>query len=311
MGDVAADQTAPASALVENIRFRTQSQAFCLDESCHSLLRNIPSHTGRRAKGSSGRSGIGAGDGETWPDRLAQALDQGNDKGRYFVVNHGVPGYTTAEHLIQTAFYQTKFGKQPRCALYYVGWNDLRNAHIADLDPAYADFHLPSQVDSLKTRRVGGSHVTISPVLTMLLRLVSANVDTVRYFADPYGKEPVTGDDPALDALYQRNIRAISAINRQRGVVTIWVGQLLNREELLGDGRYGWLPLVRDRDLWPLQQKFNAILEHTAKELGDSYVGVPPQSFVGADFVDQGHFSPTGARRFAETLAPVVRGACR
>ena len=72
---------------------------------------------------------------------------------------------------------------------------------MPDLDPAYADFHLPSQVDSLKVRRVGGSHVTISPLLTMVMRLISANVDTVRYFADPYGREPVAGDDPALDTL--------------------------------------------------------------------------------------------------------------
>jgi len=250
---------------------------------------------------------IGAAEGDTWSDRLGETL--GPD--RFFIVNHGVPGYTTVEHLIQTVFYQTKFGKQPRCALYYVGWNDLRNAHIADLDSAYADFHLPSQVDSLKTRRVGGSHVTISPLLTMLMRLVSANVDTVRYFADPYGKEPVTGDDPALDALYERNIRAISAINRQRGVVTIWVGQLLNRESLLGDGRYGWLPLVRDRDLWPMQQKFNALLSRTAKELGDVYVDVPAGAFTNADFVDNGHFSGPGARRFVDYLAPAVREACR
>ena len=68
----------------------------------------------------------------------------------------------------------------------------------------------------------------------MVMRLISANFDTVRYFADPYGREPVAGDDPALDALYERNIRAISAINRQRGVTTIWVGQLLNRAQLPG-----------------------------------------------------------------------------
>ena len=114
---------------------------------------------------------IGAGEGDTWSDRLAAALEQGESKGRFFVINHGVPGYTTVEHLIQTEFYQIKFGKQPRCAIYYVGWNDLRNAHISNLDPAYADFHLPSQVDSLKVRRVGGSHVTISPLLTMAMRL--------------------------------------------------------------------------------------------------------------------------------------------
>jgi len=254
---------------------------------------------------------IGAGEGDTWSDRLAAALDQGDGKGRFFIVNHGVPGYTTVEHLIQTAFYQTKFGKQPRCAIYYVGWNDLRNAHIPDLDPAYADFHLPSQVDSLKVRRVGGSHVTISPLLTMVMRFISANFDTVHYFVDPYGREPVAGDDPALDALYERNIRAISAINRQRGITTIWVGQLLNRARLSGDGRYGWLPLVRDRDLWPMQQKFNALLARTAKELSDIDVDVPPDSFANADFVDNGHFSVQGAQRFADILAPVVRDACR
>jgi len=248
---------------------------------------------------------IGAGEGDTWPDRLAQALGD-----RYFVVNHGVPGYTTSEHLVQTAFYQDKFGK-PRCAIYYVGWNDLRNAHIANLDPAYADFHLPSQIDSQKVRRVGGAHVTFSPLLTLLLRFASAHLDTPHYFVDPYGKPPVSGDDPELDAIYQRNIRAISAINRQRGVGTIWVGQLLNRERLGGEGRYGWLPLVRDRDLWPMQQRLNALLERTARELGDVYVGVPAQSFTGADFVDQGHFSKQGAQRFADVLAPLVGQDCR
>jgi lysophospholipase L1-like esterase len=248
---------------------------------------------------------IGAGEGDTWPDRLAAALGE-----HYFVVNHGVPGYTTAEHLIQTAFYEDKFGK-PRCAIYYVGWNDLRNAHIANLDPAYADFHLPSQIDSQKVRRIGGSHVTFSPLLTLLLRFASAHLDTPHYFADPYGKPPVSGDDPALDAIYQRNIRAISAINRQRGVRTIWVGQLLNRARLEGEGRYGWLPLVRDRDLWPMQQRLNALLERTAGELGDIYVGVPAETFGSADFVDQGHFSKQGAQRFADDLAPVVRDNCR
>ena len=253
---------------------------------------------------------IGAGEGETWPDRLAQALDHGNDSGRYFIVNHGVPGYTTAEHLIQTAFYQAKFGKAPRCAIYYVGWNDLRNAHIAGLDPGYADFHLPSQIDSQKVRRVGGAHVTFSPLLTLLMRFVAANLDTARYFTDPYGRAPVSGEDPDLDAIYKRNIAAISATNRQRGVATIWVGQLLNRERLMGNGQYGWLPLVRDRDLWPMQQRFNEVLKRTADGLGDTYVGIDPASFVGVDFVDQGHFSARGAKRFADDLAPVVRRLC-
>jgi lysophospholipase L1-like esterase len=145
----------------------------------------------------------------------------------------------------------------------------------------------------------------------MVLRFISANVDTVRYFADPYGKEPVSGDDPALEALFERNVRSISAIDRERGATAIWVGQLLNRARLQGDGRYGWLPLVRDRDLWPMQQKLNALLASTAKQLGDVSVDIPSDAFADADFVDNGHFSVQGARRFADYLAPVVRQACR
>jgi hypothetical protein len=253
--------------------------------------------------GSSGYD-VALSDGETWADRLEQALGE-----RFLVINHGVPGYSTVEHLVQTAFYQDKFGRKPRCALYYVGWNDIRNAHIRNLDPGYADFHLPSQVDSLRTRRLGGGNVTVSPLLTELARLVSALVDTVQYSWSLSGTIS-SGSDPALEADFERNVRAISAINRERGVRTLWVGQLLNRARLQGAGRYGWLPYVHDRDVWPLQARFNDILARTAEALDDPLIPVPIEAFGSADFVDQGHFSASGAAKFARYLAPVVSRDC-
>ena len=257
--------------------------------------------------GGSATYDIGNGEGDTWPERLDAAL---RDDG-LVVVNHGVPGYTTAEHVLQTAFYAEKFGKAPRCAIYFVGWNDLRNSHIPNLDAGYADFHMPSQVDSLKVRRVGGSNVTISPLLTVLSRLVSAEVDTVRYAKDPYAMPPVAGPDAAAASIFERNVRSISAINRARGTPTIWVGQVVNPARLQGEGLYGWLPRVRDRDLPRLLKESNALLERTAKALGDAYVALPEAAFGPDDFVDQGHFSAAGARRFAALLAPAVREACR
>ena len=68
------------------------------------------------------------------------------------------------------------------------------------------------------------------------------------------------GSDPVLEADFVRNLHAISAINRERGVKTIWVGQVLNLARLTGGGRYGWLPYVRDKDVWPLQARFDEIL---------------------------------------------------
>jgi len=249
---------------------------------------------------------VGAGEGDTSADRLGDALGSS----RYFVVNNGVPGYTTVEHLIQTAFYQDKFGQKPHCAVYYVGWNDLRNAHIPHLDQGYADFHLPSQVDSEQVRRIGGAEVTPSPLLTTLARFASAQIDTVQYFADPQGP-PGDGDDPVLLQLFERNVRAISAINRQRGIPTIWIGQLLNRAAFTSESGYGWLPLVRDRDVPGMLDHMNDLLMRTAAELHDTGIAIASDRFGPQDFIDNGHFNPHGAAHFAEVIAPPVRDACR
>jgi hypothetical protein len=254
--------------------------------------------------GGSSTYDVGVSEGETWADRLQQALGD-----RFLVINHGVPGYSTVEHVVQTTFYQDKFGKTPRCAIYYVGWNDIRNAHIDNLDAAYADFHLPSQVDTLQVRRFGGGKITFSPLLTELARLVSALVDTVQYSWTLSGTiKP--GSDPAVEADFERNLRAISAINRQRGVRTLWVGQVLNRARLQGDGQYGWLPYVLDKDVWPLQARFNDILARTAQALGDPLIPAPIEAFGATDFADQGHFSAAGAAKFTGYLAPVVAREC-
>lgn len=259
------------------------------------------------AYGGSSTYDIAVSDRDTWSAQLGGAL--GAD--RYFVVNNGVPGYTSAEHVLQTAFYQRKFGRPPACAIYYVGWNDLRNAHIVDLDRGYADFHMPSQVDSLKLRRVGGSNRTFSPILTVAGRLLGAAADTVRYSANPYTMPVGNGSDLQLNEIFERNVRTISAINRERGVKTIWVGQLVNRAALGGEGRYGWLPLVRDRDIWPMLESLRAVLAKVAGETGDGLVNLPIETFGPADFADNGHFSAVGARRFAEGLLPAVRERCR
>lgn len=271
--------------------------------------QDIEGHVVVALYGGSSTYDLGVGEGDTWSDRLADAL--GRD--RYFVVNNGVPGYTSVEHVVQTTFYQNKFGRAPRCAVYYIGWNDLRNAHIPNLDPAYANFHLISQVDVLSVRRFGGRNISISPTLTLVSKLLAETVDTIRYApgVDPYAMAPISGDDPALMATFERNVRTMSAINRSRGIPSIWVGQLVNRAAFTGDGRYGWLPLVRDRDVPPLLDDLNDRLMHTARDLGDASISIPADSFGAADFFDNGHFSVQGAKRFAGALMPTVRDVCR
>jgi lysophospholipase L1-like esterase len=144
----------------------------------------------------------------------------------------------------------------------------------------------------------------------VLARFASAQIDTVQYFADPHGP-PGTGDDPAVLQLFERNVRAISAINRQRGIPTVWVGQLINPAAFTGESSYGWLPLVRDRDVPAMLAHLNDLLMRTAADMHDTGIAIAPERFGAPDFVDNGHFNPQGARRFAEAIAPTVRDACR
>lgn len=258
------------------------------------------------AFGGSTTYGISVSDDETWASRLETKL--GSD--RFAVINHGVPGYTTVEHLVQTAFYQVRFGAEPRCAIYYVGWNDLRNAHLRGLDPGYADFHLPSQVDGLQVRRIGGTTAFVSPAFTLLMRVASLWIDTARSPVQPVG-DGREGPDRAFEEVFLRNVRAISAINRSRGITTIWIGQVLNETRYADDAVDGWLPLLRNRDVLPQLRHLLGRLRAAAEALGDVYVDVPAAAFEPADFRDNGHFLPSGSRLFARLVAPAVGRACR
>ena len=255
--------------------------------------------------GGSATYDIAVGDDDTWVHRLEQRL--GPDA--FAVINHGVPGYSTVEHLVQTAFYADAFDVKPTCALYYVGWNDIRNAHIYDLDPAYARYHLRTMVDGLQVRRYGAAYRSISPLFTVAARLLSQEMDTVRP-PDLRGA-PKSGSDPELEALYRRNARSISMINRGRSIRTIWVGQILNVAVLNDDKIYGWLPFVRNKDVWPLLSHFNEQLRAEAEALGDLYIEVDPADFTSDDFADNGHFNESGAAKFAERLASEVARACQ
>lgn len=248
---------------------------------------------------------VGADDGETWGEVLERRLGD-----RYVVLNHGVPGFSSALHVVQTAFYQTPYGERPACAIYYVGWNELANAHVRGLDPAYADHQVRSQTDTLNARRLDSLARIVSPTLALATRLVVFAADTVRPTPQPQGT-PSGDPDPALEAIYVRNIHTISAINRARGIRTLWVGQVMSREHILQDRAGRWLPFVRGHDIWPMILWLNGILRREAEALGDLYVDVPAERFTPQDFFDIGHFLAPGSRKFAELLAPTVAAACR
>jgi lysophospholipase L1-like esterase len=257
------------------------------------------------AVGGSTTYDIGVADGHTWPDVLEREL--GND---YAVLNHGVPGYSTAEHLIQTLFYLEPYDTTPQCAIYYVGWNDIHNAHIPNLDPGYADFHLMTKFVSMQARRKPLA-AEVSPLASTVVRYLQVWVDTIPAMEDFSGQPPMPGSDPRLERIFRRNLEAIAAINAKRGIKSIFVGQLLNRARLQDTKTEIWWPLIRDVDLLPLQIRFNGILKDTADATGSPALIVPIDEFQDSDFIDKGHFSEQGSQKFATMLAPLVRANCK
>ena len=191
--------------------------------------------------GGSTTYGFGVAEGQTWPEALERQLGS-----QYAVLNYGALGYSTVENVVQTAFYLDAYGVKPRCAIYYVGWNDIRNAHIPHLDSGYADFHLLSKFDFLQVRKIGIPLIVgeISPLVGILSPYFSeleAFFDTAPRPKNLGGIEPESGSDGHLEKLFRTNLNTIAAINKQRGITTIFVGQVLNschthrrRSKLLG-----------------------------------------------------------------------------
>lgn len=257
--------------------------------------------------GGSTTEDVNLSDGETWPDRLEVLL--GTD--RYAVLNRAVSGNSTVEHVIRTAFYQDAYGVPPRCAVYYVGGQDLNNAHFRNLDPGYADYHTPMLVDMLDARRSDRLPVAASPLLRLLWRGATFAFDTVRVPPDPKGT-PSADPDPALEAIFARNVRSISAINRQRGVRTIWIGEVFNEAPPPPDvGPHPmWTPYIDLKDLHRLLAHLRDVLKHEAAALGDVHVDVDKSKFDNSYFLDGEHFSAKGARAFAAIIAPAIAEAC-
>jgi hypothetical protein len=240
-------------------------------------------------------------DEQTWPNQLSLLL--GNQA---VIVNRGVPGYNTVENVTQTVFYEQVKGYTPSCALYYEGWNDAQGAYLPDLDPGYADWHLPGQIGGLEV----GTEGRFSPLMTILRSLTAFGPAPSSVLSSNPPTTPGDGPDPQLEEIFRRNVESIIAINNSRGTKSIFIGQVLNSAALTGDSSDGWIPFVRDKDLIDMVSRLNFVMKAEATRLGAIYVDAQQSQFVASDFVDEGHFSPAGSKKFAKVIAPAVNQGC-
>lgn len=256
--------------------------------------------------GGSSTYDIGLSNPNTWTEILASEL--GN---AFQVRNNGVVGYGTAEHLIQTAFYIDRgFERNPNCALYYVGWNDIRNIALPDVDSGFANYHGLSKFDTF--RLTTGDF--FSPLATLLTRVTSTLFipRVTRY--NPSDVKTLTDEDISNSKALEfsvTNLANIVALNESRGISTIFVPQIMNSFRLVADTSYGWMPRLADKDVMRVLGHFNKRLEALASDTTALFIPVAQSKFVEEDFVDLGgHFSEAGARKFVSLLAERIRTSC-
>ena len=256
------------------------------------------------AYGGSSTYDVDVTQGQTWVEQLQSELH-----GDFTVLNFGLPGYTTAQHVIQTALYEDVHGRRPVCALYYVGWNDITHAHIRDLDPAYANYYTAMLV----LRKPDMWVASYSPLMHLANKLLRRRFDSVPDVPNLYGNAAVGGSDSRLEGFFIEHMSTIAAINQSRGVKTLFVAQLLNRDilESRPQETSTAFPLTRSGNVWSLQEHFNSILKDTAGAVGARYIDAGIENFGKDDFVDWGHFSPTGARNFAALIAKDIDAYCQ
>lgn len=245
--------------------------------------------------------------GDTWAEQLQRALS-----GRFTVLNFGVPAHSTAEHLIHTAFYQEANGRLPVCAVYYVGWNDIHNAHIDNLDSGYNDWHR-LLIFGNAARRPEVWAAKYSPLIQLVNRLVARRFDSVPQAPVVAGETATAIPDPRLEKIFSNNVRTITSINRSRGVRTVFIGQILNTAyfEPKPEEPNLWAPRVKNKNVWPTQQHFNSLLKTVAEGSGAAYIDAGIEHFEVDDFADQGHFTAAGSKKFADLIARDVETFCQ
>jgi lysophospholipase L1-like esterase len=247
---------------------------------------------------------VGVSDDQTWEACLAGILGTNNE-----VLNFGIPGSTSIESSIQTALLFSDV--QPDVALFYLGWNDARVQHVLNLRPDWADF----QGKWMTTFGLSGRDFNESCAAAYMVKRAA-----FRYFCPGMDPEKVasaaagdagnlTGkiDERAL-SLYVRNLGNITALCRHQNARPVFVPQVMNYGALTNETAYGWLPFVRDKDLKKVIGAYNDALEKFAEHFHAGFIReVLEPEYGAADFLDQGHFSPSGNKKFAEALAAGLR----
>ena len=250
--------------------------------------------------------GSGVTDEESWPALLQAMLGK-----KYAVINYGVPGYSTAENIIQMALIVPE--KRPDIVIYYEGWNDIRNYHEKNIGADYyghgmrqygnlgiSVFDQQTMYESLK--EIFATVWLADRIMKVIGNSQKQTKNTLEIFDIP---------DQYVDRIYIRNLNTLKLLAENIDAFAVFVPQVLNYKSYYGkEGSREWTRHIKDEVMPILMDKFNDHMngvcsqeEHTCVVLSE----VIEEKWLPGDFVDDGHFSKDGGLKFAEIVAQFIR----
>jgi hypothetical protein len=217
---------------------------------------------------------------------------------RVEVVNAAVPGFTSAENLIQLELLGVHL--RPQIVILFQGLNDLRNAHSPGLRPDYANFHALTQRGNLELDRLRRGNRS---GLIRLSREVVERVFTARRRAVPWGERSGTPDSAAA-AVFGSNLRSFAGICRAHALKCLFVPQVVTQAFPVDQW---WLLYAVPDSVGSALARYNRVMNETAASTGTLFAAaVTEHTWEARDFRDYCHFSPVGHATFAQVLLPFV-----
>jgi lysophospholipase L1-like esterase len=252
------------------------------------------------AIGGSTTYGVDVSDTETWPALLQQKLGAG-----YEVLNLGVAGHGTAEHLYMMGAVTSRL--RPDIVVLHLGLNDMHCMHSPQISPVLNKCH--SDLLFLST---GQCFVNRIPRLASLHAVVSILQNLGLAPRCPRLAEGArdfsTVDAEVVQDFRARTVAIVSAA-LSMGAHVVVVPQVGFREDDLRSGSYRWWTPYLDQNALPaLMRRFNAELKEVALKLGVTYVSSVDQTPWSDDlFVDVSHLNREGNDKLASLVATEAR----
>lgn len=243
---------------------------------------------------------VDVADKDTWPHQLEGSLGDS-----YEVLNLGVAGHGTAEHLYMMGSIASRL--QPDVVVLQVGLNDLHCMHAPTISPVLNKCH-----SDLYANSVGQCFVAKLPRLATVRALVSIlqNIGLApKCPPDPLPGRKHSDLDPRVVEAFKAQVTALVSIARGMGAQVILVPQVGFKAASVRQGEYQWwTPYLDQSALWSLMTGMNRELQGVSQQLKVPYVDEVTQiTWDDSLFVDASHLTGEGNRKLADLISAVVR----